>query len=251
MWIDVLQLRDWYQSYPGRVARRVVRRALKDWLPPVGTGSVLGLGFAQPYLKDYQDDRQTVLAMPARMGVIHWPRDHANRVVLTWEAELPFADNTFDYIVLAHCLEFTADPATLLQECWRVLRPEGRLLIVAPNRSGAWARRENSPFGQGHPYGPVELGQLFRAGDFMMTQSRYALFAPPTTRRWVLEWYETWEKIGSRWCAMLGGVLLMEGRKDVYGMRALSPRRRWQSRVVGVPIPAGISGLVKKTMKSD
>ena len=39
----------------------------------------------------------------------------------------------------------------LLRECWRVLRDDGRLLVVVPNRLGSWALFDHTPFGQGRP----------------------------------------------------------------------------------------------------
>lgn len=52
---------------------------------------------------------------------------------------LPFADNTFDVVVSTQVYEYVADIATALREAARVLRPGGRLLIVATDwESSVW-----------------------------------------------------------------------------------------------------------------
>jgi len=47
------------------------------------------------------------------------------------DAELP--GESFDAITLSHVIEHVHDPIALLSECRRVLKPEGRAVIVTPN----------------------------------------------------------------------------------------------------------------------
>ena len=42
-------------------------------------------------------------------------------------------------------LEWSEKPRDLLRELWRVLAPNGRLLLVVPNRRGLWARVDTTP----------------------------------------------------------------------------------------------------------
>ena len=46
-------------------------------------------------------------------------------------------------LVLLHALETADHPHAVLSEAWRVLGPGGRMLVMAPNRAGLWARSEN------------------------------------------------------------------------------------------------------------
>ena len=50
---------------------------------------------------------------------------------------LPFAPRSFDVIILYEAVYYLADPARFLDECRRVLRPEGRLLLCTANREVA------------------------------------------------------------------------------------------------------------------
>ncbi len=55
-------------------------------------------------------------------------------------ARLPFADASFDRVVIASVLEFVPDPGRCLRECRRVLAAGGRLLLLTP-RQLWWADR--------------------------------------------------------------------------------------------------------------
>jgi SAM-dependent methyltransferase len=46
---------------------------------------------------------------------------------------LPFADAVFDAIVAKEIIEHVVDTRLLLQECLRILRPRGRLIVGTPN----------------------------------------------------------------------------------------------------------------------
>ena len=83
MWTDVVDLRDFYVSTLGQVARRMVRRRLRELWPDVTGQNVLGLGYAVPYLNGFREEAERVLAaMPAGQGVLHWPPDEAGLTTL-------------------------------------------------------------------------------------------------------------------------------------------------------------------------
>ncbi len=46
---------------------------------------------------------------------------------------LPFASESFDVVISMFTIEHTIFPHRFLDECWRVLRPLGKLLIIAPD----------------------------------------------------------------------------------------------------------------------
>ena len=47
---------------------------------------------------------------------------------------LPFQDNSFDYIISSECIEHTLDPCGAIREMCRICRPGGYVCITTPNR---------------------------------------------------------------------------------------------------------------------
>ncbi|SDG42578.1 methyltransferase domain-containing protein [Roseospirillum parvum] len=214
---DVQHLRDFYDSPLGRVTRRLVRRRLRQMWPDVHGLSLLGLGYATPYLRAFRAEATRVLAaMPPEQGVMAWPRGEPNLVVLGQENALPLPDRALDRVLLVHALEGSDNVRGLMRECWRVLADDGRLLVVVPSRTGIWARLERTPFGLGRPYSPGQLSQLLTDSLFTPLRTERALFLPPNAWRPTLASGPALEQVGRRWFATLGGVLLAEATKQIY-----------------------------------
>src|ERR1043165_9769834 len=158
---DVIELAEFYRSRLGQVARLLVRRRVRALLPDARGLRVLGLGYATPYLRQFRDEAERVVAvMPAAQGVMRWPSDDRNLVTLAEDGELPFADASFDRIVVAHALENTEQVRPMLREVWRVLADSGQVILVVPNRRGLCAHVERTPLGQGQPYSQPQLTRL-------------------------------------------------------------------------------------------
>ncbi|NQV61720.1 MAG: class I SAM-dependent methyltransferase, partial [Alphaproteobacteria bacterium] len=164
---DVIDLREFYSSRLGQVARKLLRHRIRQMWPDVKGLDLLAVGYPTPYLQQFQGEATRILAfMPAQQGVHRWPVRDRNRVALVDEMELPLPDASVDRVLLIHALENAEQVAPLLREVWRVLASGGRLLVVVPNRRGIWARMERTPFGQGHPYSPGQLSRLLRDNQF-------------------------------------------------------------------------------------
>lgn len=239
MWNDVVDLRDFYETRLGQVARHLIRRRVRATWPDLKGQSVLGLGYATPYLRQFRDEAERVLAiMPAGQGVLPWPGEAPNLVALAEETELPLPDMSVDRVLLVHALECGEHVRDMLREIWRVMTGSGRLLIVVPNRRGIWAQTDRTPFGQGHPYSPPQLSRLLRDNMFTPIQSGPALFVPPTRSTTLLSMAPAWERIGGRWLPRFGGVVVMEASKQIYAGAAVRTKRKRRPVIVAFPQPA-------------
>ncbi|MBF0153902.1 MAG: methyltransferase domain-containing protein [Magnetococcales bacterium] len=244
--LDAIRLQNWYATVQGRAVARLVGGSLEQWMRPSVAGCTFGFGFVQPYMEYVISGREGSFgAAPAEMGVLPWPSGSANRVSLVRPNALPYPDGCFDRVFMIHLLEGTESPRETLREVWRVMKPGGRLFIVAPNRGGFWARRDTTPFGWGQPYSPRQIRELLEASFFVLRQAKFALFMPPLTGRRILRSASAWEKIGDRWFARFGGVILSDAEKVVHAVTPLLEKTyhiRQSSRIV-LPL-AGNRGTV-------
>jgi hypothetical protein len=238
MSLDAVDLRDFYATGLGQIAARMIRRRIRSVWPDLSGQSVLGLGYATPYLNYSRDGAaHAMAAMPAAQGVLHWPSDGPGLTTLVDEAELPFPDLSIDRMILVHALETTEQVRPMMREVWRVLSGSGRLLVVVPNRRGIWARLDRTPFGHGQPYSSGQLSRLLRETMFTPVKSHAALFVPPTRSRMVLASAPAWEQLGIRGKAPFAGVVMVEATKQIYAGHTVPRRRRSY-----VAIPQGPNG---------
>jgi SAM-dependent methyltransferase len=236
---DVVDLRDFYRTGLGQVARRMIRAAIRTVWPDLHSMRLLGIGYPIPFLPAISaDTERTVAVMPASLGVLGWFPDGRNLVTLADEGELPFADYSVDRILLVHALETTEQAGPMLKEIWRVLAGGGRLLVVVPNRRGIWARLDLTPFGSGQPYTMSQLNRLLRDEQFTPVGSATALFVPPARKRMILRAAPAWERLGRRWFPTFAGVVLVEATKQIYAKPA--PVRAPRRRLVYAPAPHGL-----------
>jgi SAM-dependent methyltransferase len=236
MFVDMVDLRDFYQTRLGQVACRQLRARIRKVWPDVAGMRVLGLGFATPYLRPFLVEAERVFAlMPASQGVLPWPIGERNLVALADEGELPLQDYSIDRVLLLHGLEFSERSRALLNEVWRVLAGGGRLLVLVPNRRSLWAVNSGTPFGQGSPYSHPQLVRLLRDANFTPERAEAALFVPPAKSRMILRSAGALERIGARWSNRFGGVVMIEAAKQLY--RPASERAE-KRRTVYVPANA-------------
>ena len=93
----------------------------RDLAVPPG-GHVLDYGCAEvPYRQFFAAD--------VRYDAADLPGNPHATLTLEDDGRIPVADGTYDAVVSTQVLEHVADPAAYLAECFRVLRPGGRLLL--------------------------------------------------------------------------------------------------------------------------
>lgn len=210
---DVRDLAAFYDTPLGRRTRRLILRRLKALWPDLRGLRLLGYGFATPYLRAFSEAERAIAACPAPLGVTCWPRER-NAALLCEEDALPFPDLMFDRILIVHGLEASESLRALLRQLWRVLAPEGRVLIVAANRASLWAQVERSPFGHGRPFSRHELDGLLRGALLEPSHWERALYAPPATT--LTGSGTSWEGMGRRLFPGIGGVHIVEASKSLY-----------------------------------
>lgn len=219
---DAQRLAFFYHSAPGRIMHDALGRQVVS-LFHEGTSvrglRVLGVGYTQPFLRDIAAGAETLAAFSSTAMGIAPGQEEETVTVLGDEVALPFADAFFDRILVVHGLELAENSRLFLRQLWRVLVPEGRLILVAPNRTSLWTVAEASPFAAGRPFRRGELDRLLRDALFEPLLWRRALYMLPG--RGARIWPKLCENVGSRLMPSMGGVHVVEAKKSLYGMTPL------------------------------
>ena len=144
-------------------------------------------------------------------------------IVADWTA-LPFADESVDFVLLAHALESSTMPHAVLRESVRILRPQGKLLLIGFNPwSLLGARMATMPWRSRW----ISLGRVkdwLSLLNMSVSEGRFAVFMPPLARRTLRRW--RWlEKAGRRWWPLGGGVYFISARKTMPGFRLVGRLR--------------------------
>lgn len=248
MSLDVVDLREFYISPLGLLVRRLLRDKLTQIWPDLRGESVLALGYGTPILRPWLGQVEHVMAMmPESQGVAYWPREGPNVACLTDLTQLPLPEASVNKVILMHALETALDPEAVLDEVWRVLKPNGQALVMVPNRRGLWAHSDATPFGAGQPYSTSQLKSLLRKQGFLTERSWHALFMPPSESRLSLSLAGPLEKYGPRLCPAFGGVLMMEASKQLYAPTMVKARPLGRRMILPLPFPSSPLPTNRKT----
>lgn len=246
MYLDVADLRTFYDLPMGRLLRSLIGQHVRGFWPSLQGHRLLGIGYAGPFMRPYLNQAERcIAAMPAQQGAVPWPREADTASSLVLDGCLPFSDSSFDRVMMVHLLDHCKDASEVLREAWRVLAPGGRLIAIVPNRRGLWARSELSPFGYGRPYSRGQLKELMQNCQFDVLGDEEALFMPPTRARFVLRSARTWEGIGKRIWPAFGGLLIMEAEKKVFRSIPIDGKRSALRVLKPVFVPEGAPAGLK------
>jgi len=235
---DVVDLREFYLSSLGQAVRRLLRARMHQIWPDVRGETILAIGYGTPLLRPWLGEAAALLAMmPGEQGAAYWPREGPNIACLANITELPLPDESVHRVVLMHAMETVADSDALLREVWRVLKGNGRALVVVPNRRGFWAHTDSTPFGTGRPYSASQLKSTLREYGFLVDRSWCALYMPPSQARLSLALAPMVEKCAAWLFPGFGGLLMMEAGKQIYAPLATKSRALRHRLVLPLPFP--------------
>jgi SAM-dependent methyltransferase len=233
---DVVNFCEFYSTPLGQAAGHQIQACIHDMWPDLSNQTILGLGYALPYLDFYLKPSECVFSlMPAQRGVVLWPDVGPSRIALMEEGSLPLPDQSIDRILMIHNLEHTEQPRQLLREAWRVLSGQGRLLIIVPNRRSIWAHKDSTPFGHGQPYTMTQLTTLLKNNLFTPVSTKRALYMFPSQSRLMMACAPFLDKVGKQVLQKFSGIVCVEAMKQVYAGTPVHVRKKAHSTsLVGV-----------------
>ncbi|HEX3774537.1 MAG TPA: metalloregulator ArsR/SmtB family transcription factor [Polyangiaceae bacterium] len=97
---------------------------------------------------------------------------HARAAVADVHA-LPFADESFDSVLMFHTLTYAEAPERALAECARVLRPGGKIVLLCLNEHQQ--HEVTARYGERHPgFSPQKVGELLARAGLELKSSEIA-----------------------------------------------------------------------------
>ncbi|WP_156851223.1 class I SAM-dependent methyltransferase [Bartonella refiksaydamii] len=231
--LDIITLKDFYASALGLCVQVTLCDQLNLWWPDLTDKRVMGLGYALPYLSVLRTRAQQCFAfMPAAQGASPWPCAEKVATALVFEEDLPLSDASVDCILLVHALEYTENSYETLNEIWRVLAPNGSLIVIVPNRLGFWARNTCTPFGYGEPYSRQQIVRLFEKTNFISGPVQEIVHYTPSSGYVSRLFSFFYEPFTRHFLPYFGGLLMCQAKKRTY--QGLLVQRR-QSRRIFIP----------------
>jgi len=215
-----------------RISRRILAWSPRDGLPP-----------------------PEAAPLTARADASACPESAIASVRVEQFAELPFGAQTLDLLVLPHVLEFAREPHQVLREADRVLRPEGRLVVIGLNPVSLWGARELVPRSLARGFLPPheQLITPPRLRDWLALLSFDAVglfhgcYRPACRTQAALERSAFLERAGDRWWPICGAAYALAAVKRVRGLRLVGKLRR----VHPAGAPAAVAGTRRSAAPED
>lgn len=212
----------WWQSSTGLGLSSATRRALAPWVRQLNARNILQIGMPNLWKHRELPCKANWFLSDSYWPILHGP-SFSTPLVAARPEQLPFCADAFDLVILPYILELSDDPKQVLTECYRVLQPEGHLLLLSFNphslfnlMRGYKLLRKDPSWPWYKPFMPVNaVKRLLTEQDFEVKQGRYFQYRLPLLpRRWQSrrQWLEF---AGDRWWPTgANGYMLLAQRRE-------------------------------------
>jgi SAM-dependent methyltransferase len=151
-------------SYVWRSGQQRRLAMIRQWVEPEGRILDNGCGLGT-YLEAFAPFSQQRFGLEVEIDRAKKALPHSEGVVQAPAECLPFADDSFDFVLSNEVLEHVEDDSVAMAEMVRVTRPGGRVLIFCPNR---WY--------------PVEQHGIYWRGEYRFGNKPFVNYLPDPLR---------------------------------------------------------------------
>ena len=220
---------EWLESRLGQALLRQEARIVEEALDGIFGEHCLQLGLwgsKRTFLRFTRTQRCALIATtpeggPGAVGEMH---------------RLPVETDSIDAVLLPHTLDFSERPHAVLREVDRVLRRDGRVVILGFKPGGLWGLRRLVP-GAGMPPGADHLISDRRLKDWLKLLDMRI----DATQRYFFRWplpgnrargAQKWERRGKAWWPELAACYMLSAQKRVSTLTPVRPVWRRKPKVV-------------------
>ena len=141
---------------------------------------------------------------------------------------LPLKDNSFDFILLPHILEFSDVPQVILREAFRVLKPNGHLILLMLNPYSLWGLKKfymnQSRLLFKRAVDLYKIKDWLKLLDLEIISGRMYLYDIPFEKKEMRENFILLQQIIERWLPIFCGGYFLHCKKNVFNMRLIKPK---------------------------
>ena len=221
---------DWLETALGKALLRLESRVVEEALDGIFGEHCLQLGMwgeNRTFLRFTRTQRCSLIAEapagePSAIAELH---------------RLPVDSDSVDAVLLPHTLDYSDRPHAILREVDRVLRLDGRVVILGFKPGGLWGLRRLIP-GAGLPPGADNLISDRRLRDWLQLLDMRIQGAMRYFFRWPLPGNKArgsnkWERRGQAWWPELAACYMLTAQKRVGTLTPVRPLWRRKRQVVG------------------
>ncbi len=155
--------------------------------------------------------------------------------------QLPIASDSIDTVVMPHTLDIDMNPHLVLREAYRVLVPEGRVVVLGFNPWSSWGMRHMVNLWKGAtPYNlrfvsPSRLKDWLVLLGFEIESVKIFYFRPPLPQPALIKKLQFMDKWGQKLWPAFGAGYLVVAKKQVSTLTPIKPRWFLRQRTAVTP----------------
>lgn len=201
---------------------------LKKWFldNPVGLYTA---DWEKRFFKRHMSKQKTIGKI-VQFGMADWLKLSENNICVYHDIFmqpnfLAFSDSSLNLLIMPHTLEISKNPYQTLIEAFRVLEPEGKLVISGFNPYSLWhySRWFNGKeLPEKQCCQPLKnLKKQIKSIGFEIEQGQFMVYVPPVKTERALKRWQFMEAAGNRWWPSAAAVYGLVLRKRIAGVKPL------------------------------
>lgn len=190
---------------------KIIKSIFKIWNPrDIGSDEkILYCGYNSPYVNIY-DGELTSDIQVTKFTAFNGPDNNSD--VIVDALKMPLRNAQYNRMISAHALENCESAEDLLAEFWRVLEPEGRLILLVVNKGGLW---KEHPIAGENTHSKTDIEQLLTTSKFKIRSFSRAIYFPAVKSLFVAKVLDAMFRV----IPSTSGVMIFEAEKRIYAPR--------------------------------